>query len=142
LYAIGEYHGFKIMQLTFILQKLLKHATEAARLVGSLDARVVSAILVTALAEDVDAVVHELSELLGNLHLIAAPASCPCLMCGTEFRTRCNAWSRNVGDADGYRLGASNVEVSSISTIRRWAGSADTGSTAVGADAHHAGDLP
>jgi hypothetical protein len=131
------------MQLSLdslILQKLLRHATAAARLVGLLDDRVVSAILVTALADNVDVVVHDLSELLGNPHLNAASASCPCLTCGTEFRTRCNTWHRKVGDADGYRLGASNVEVSSISAITRWAGSTDTGSAAVESDAHRAGD--
>jgi len=59
------------MKLTFdrpTLEKLLRHATEAARIVGHSDA-----LAAGPLADHVDAIVHELSELLGNLHLLAAP---------------------------------------------------------------------
>jgi hypothetical protein len=50
------------------LVKLLAHAASAARIVGHSDA-----LAACPLAEHVDAIVHELSELLGNPHLIAAP---------------------------------------------------------------------
>jgi hypothetical protein len=52
------------------LEKLLAHATSAARIVGHLD----GAIAAGPLADHVDAIVHELTELLGNPHLIDAPA--------------------------------------------------------------------
>ena len=61
------------MQLTLdraILETLLKHAMSAARLVGSIDD---GALAIGPLADDIDAIVHELSELLGNPHLIASP---------------------------------------------------------------------
>jgi len=64
------------MQLTLdraILDTLLKHAMSAARLVGSIDDGDGGALAVGPLADDIDAIVHELSELLGNPHLIAAP---------------------------------------------------------------------
>jgi hypothetical protein len=53
------------------LEKLLHHAASAAHLAGHLDddARV---HIVSALADHVDAVVHELSELLGAAHATAA----------------------------------------------------------------------
>jgi hypothetical protein len=51
------------------LVDLLGHATSAARLVGHLD----DALAVEPLADHVDAIVHELSELLGNRDVIAAP---------------------------------------------------------------------
>jgi hypothetical protein len=52
-----------------ILVDLLAHAASAARIVGHLD----DSIAVGPLADHVDAIVHELSELLGNPHVIAAP---------------------------------------------------------------------
>ena len=51
-----------------VLETLLKHAASAARIVGHSDA-----LAAGPLADHVDAIVHELSELLGNPHLIAAP---------------------------------------------------------------------
>jgi hypothetical protein len=59
------------MELTIdraTLEKLLRHATSAARIVGHSDA-----LTAGPLVDHVDAIVHELSELLGNPHLIAAP---------------------------------------------------------------------
>jgi hypothetical protein len=52
-----------------ILEKLFGHAAAAARIIGHLD----DTIAVGPLADHVDAIVHDLSELLGNPHLIAAP---------------------------------------------------------------------
>jgi hypothetical protein len=51
-----------------ILEKLLAHAAAAARIVGHSDD-----LTAEPLADHVDAIVHELSELLGEPHLIAAP---------------------------------------------------------------------
>jgi hypothetical protein len=51
-----------------ILVDVLAHATSAARIVGHLDAPAIEP-----LADHIDAIVHELSELLGNPHLITAP---------------------------------------------------------------------
>lgn len=76
------------MQLTLdsaILQRLLSHAAAAAHVVGSLDDGVASSNLVTALADNVDAIVHELTELLGNPHLIAASGSFADPTCAPEF---------------------------------------------------------
>jgi hypothetical protein len=50
------------------LADLLERAASAARIVGHIDAPAVEP-----LADHIDAIVHELSELLGNPHLIAAP---------------------------------------------------------------------
>jgi hypothetical protein len=52
-----------------ILEKLLAHAAAAARIVGHLE----DAPAIGPLADHVDAIVHELSELLGEPHRIAAP---------------------------------------------------------------------
>jgi hypothetical protein len=54
------------------LDKLLRHAAFAAHLVGHLDddAR---AALIHQLGDHVDAIVHELTELLGNPQAIVAP---------------------------------------------------------------------
>jgi hypothetical protein len=61
------------MQLTLdstILENLLKHAASAARHVGSIEERVDGALAVGPLADHIDAIVHELGELLGDPHLI------------------------------------------------------------------------
>jgi hypothetical protein len=50
------------------LADLLAHAASAARLVGHIDAPAVEP-----LADHIDAIVHELTELLGDPHVIAAP---------------------------------------------------------------------
>ena len=52
-----------------ILEKLLAHVTSAARIVGHIDA-----LADGPLAGHIDTLAHELGELLGNPHLIAAPA--------------------------------------------------------------------
>jgi hypothetical protein len=56
-----------------LLEKLLKHAASAVRLVGNIDDDVGGALAVGLLADDIDVIVQELSEQLGNPHLIAAP---------------------------------------------------------------------
>jgi hypothetical protein len=64
------------MQLTLdsaTLETLLKHAASASRLVGYIDDSVNGALAVGPLADRIDAIVHTLSELLGNPGLIAAP---------------------------------------------------------------------
>lgn len=65
------------MQLTLdttTLEKLLAHAASAARIVGSIDEIVGGAFAVGLLADDIDAIVHQLTELLGNPDLVAVPA--------------------------------------------------------------------
>jgi hypothetical protein len=54
-----------------ILEKLLKRAASAARRVSDIEDEV-GYIAVDLLAEDIDAIVHELSELLGNPTLIVS----------------------------------------------------------------------
>jgi hypothetical protein len=56
-----------------ILERLLKHAVSATRLVGSIDDGV-GGTLAGPLFEEIDAITHELSELLGSPHRLAAPA--------------------------------------------------------------------
>jgi hypothetical protein len=50
------------------LERLHAHASSSARLIGHIDA-----LATGPLADHVDALAHELGELLGNPHLIAAP---------------------------------------------------------------------
>ena len=50
------------------LERLRAHAVAAARLIGHIDA-----LANGPLADHVDTIAHELGELLGNPHLIAAP---------------------------------------------------------------------
>jgi len=50
------------------LERLRAHAASAARLIGHIDA-----LATGPLADHVDALAHELGELLGNPHLIAVP---------------------------------------------------------------------
>ena len=60
------------MQLTpdkSTLEKLLNHAAEAAQLVGHLD----NVIAAGPLGDHIDAIVHGLTELLGDPHTFAAP---------------------------------------------------------------------
>jgi hypothetical protein len=57
-----------------ILHKLLAHASSAARLVSYLDDRSDPALVVVSLADNVDAIVHELCELLGSARTF------PCLV--------------------------------------------------------------
>src|SRR5215216_6010404 len=61
-----------------ILENLFTHAASAARRVGSIDDRVDGTLGVGPLADHIDAIVHELSELLGKPHPIAAcvPGAC------------------------------------------------------------------
>lgn len=54
------------------LEKLHTRASAASRLVGYIDDSVDGASAAGPLAEEIDAIVHELSELLGNPHLIVA----------------------------------------------------------------------
>jgi hypothetical protein len=62
-----------------VLANLLGRAAAVARFVGHIDA-----IAVGPLADDIDAIVHELSELHGNHHLNAAPALTPTAEDGTR----------------------------------------------------------
>jgi hypothetical protein len=65
--------GVNLSKLTLdrsTLEKLLKHATSAARVAGS-----IAHAGISLLADNIDAIVHELSEVLGNPHLI--PMSVP-----------------------------------------------------------------
>ena len=57
-----------------ILQTLLKRATSAARLVSHIE-DAVGYLAVDLLADDIDTIVHELSELLGNPTLIVRPVA-------------------------------------------------------------------
>lgn len=50
------------------LERLLQYATSAARIAGSIDD-----VPIGPLADLIDAIAHELSEVLGNPHLVAAP---------------------------------------------------------------------
>jgi hypothetical protein len=66
-----------IMQITLdraILENLREHASSAAHLVGHID----DALAVGPLAEHIDEIVHTLSELLGNPHIVAAPVPSAC----------------------------------------------------------------
>jgi hypothetical protein len=54
------------------LETILERATSAARLVGYIDEPAVDGFVRT-LADNVDEIVHTVTELLGNPHLIAAP---------------------------------------------------------------------
>ncbi len=49
-----------------VLDELLAHASSAARLVSYLDERSDAALVVGPLSDDIDAIVHELCELLGS----------------------------------------------------------------------------
>lgn len=67
----------RVMELAMnrtIVENLLAHAVSAARIVGHLDERVASAF-VEELADHIDAIVHELSELLGNPSLTEGSAT-------------------------------------------------------------------
>lgn len=55
-----------------ILETILKRAMSAARLVGYIDEPAVDT-LVRQLADNIDEIVHTVTELLGNPHLIATP---------------------------------------------------------------------
>ena len=54
------------------LETILERATSAARLVGYIDEPAVDGF-VRPLADNIDEIVHTVTELLGNPHLIAAP---------------------------------------------------------------------
>ena len=56
------------------LRTLLNHAASAAHLVGHLD----DAIAAGPLGDHVDAIVHKLTELLGDPHTLAAPVQSTC----------------------------------------------------------------
>jgi hypothetical protein len=65
------------MQLTLdrsILEKLLHHAAFAAHLVGHLDDKA-HAELIRQIGDHVDAIAHELAELLGDPDALAAPGA-------------------------------------------------------------------
>ena len=69
----------RVMELTLdrsTVEKLLDHAASAARLVGHIEEGVPNAV-VGPLADHIDAMVHDLSELLGAAHLIVFDAPTP-----------------------------------------------------------------
>ena len=57
----------------FVLENLLDHATAAARLVGHLD-DCREDLVVVPLSDHIDAIAHELNELLGDTRRISSPA--------------------------------------------------------------------
>lgn len=59
-------HSQQVTVDSAVLRELLAHASSAARLVSYLDDRSDAPILVDPLADNVDAIVHELCELLGR----------------------------------------------------------------------------
>ena len=61
-----------------LLETLLAHAMSAARLVGTVDDGVGGALPEGLLADDIDAIAHELSEMLGKPHLrvMLVPSAC------------------------------------------------------------------
>ena len=71
-----------------ILEAVLERAESAARLVSYIDDRGKDAFAVHPLADEIDAIVHELTELLGNPHLIAASVSDACSTFGADDVTR------------------------------------------------------
>jgi hypothetical protein len=66
--AMGDNDNDSLTLDRSVLEKLLEHAAAAARIAGHLDAPAVEP-----LADHVDALVHGLTELLGDPHLVAAP---------------------------------------------------------------------
>jgi len=71
-----------------ILEAVLERSESAARLVSYIDDRGKDAVAVHPLADEIDAIVHELTELLGNPHLIAASVSDACSTFGADDVTR------------------------------------------------------
>ena len=81
-----------------VLQKLLRHASSAARLVGAVEDRGAANLAIDALADDIDAVVHELCELLGTP---GAHAVTPrCRSAAESADTSANALPVAAGDDD------------------------------------------
>jgi hypothetical protein len=73
VHEFSELPGHALQVPKPVLVALLAHASSAARIVGHLDGRDGSPA-VERLADHIDAIVHGLSELLGDPHLIAQPA--------------------------------------------------------------------
>jgi len=71
-----------------ILKALLKRAESAGRLVGCIVESGNDAFAVDPLADEIDAIVHELTELLGNPHLITAFVPDACSTFGADDVTR------------------------------------------------------
>lgn len=67
--------AWKLALDSTVLETLLEHAASAARLVGHIDEGVNGTLPLGQLADEIDAIVHQLSELLGNPHWVAVPAS-------------------------------------------------------------------
>jgi hypothetical protein len=67
------------------LEKLLMHAASAARIAGSIDD-----VAIGPLADEIDAIAYELSELLGNPDLIDEP-----------MRSTCPTFAPNVSTREG-----------------------------------------
>ena len=79
------------MQLTIeraVFEMLLKRAVSAARRIRYIEDGVHGALDVDLLADDIDAIIHELTESLGNPHLIAASVPDACSTFGADDVTR------------------------------------------------------
>lgn len=77
------------MQLTLdsaILEHLLARAVTASRLIGHIDERAAGP-LVGRLEDSLDEIVHVLSELLGNPHVVVAPVPTTCSSLALDIAT-------------------------------------------------------
>ena len=84
-------NSWPMPQLTLdraILKAVLNRAESAARLFSYIDDRGKDAFAVDPLADEIDAIVHELTELLDNPHLIAASVPDACSTFGADDVTR------------------------------------------------------
>ena len=71
-----------------VLEMLLKRAMSASRRIRCIEDGVHGPLDVDLLADDIDAIVHELTESLGNPHLIAASVPGACSTFGADDVTR------------------------------------------------------
>lgn len=78
-----------------ILETVLKRAMSAARLVGYIENGVGDGLEAGLLADEIDAIIHELSELLGNPCLIAAPVPSSRSTFASDVVTRGDVVMRN-----------------------------------------------
>jgi hypothetical protein len=73
---------------TAVLEMLLKRAMSASHRIRCIEDGVHGPLDVELLADDIDAIIHELTESLGNPHLIAASVPDACSTFGTDDVTR------------------------------------------------------
>lgn len=79
-----------------ILESLLARAATASRLVGQIDGRA-GGTLVGSLEDSIDEIVHVLSELLGNPHVVVAPVPRACSVFTVDIATHGDAGTQVVG---------------------------------------------